>query len=43
MINLGLTDKQSDKVDLDIIMERRKTLEYTVYKKFDWDKIPLDT
>ncbi len=41
--NNNLTGKQSNKVDLDIIMERRKTLEYTVYKEFDWDEIPLDT
>ena len=41
--NNNLTGKQSDKVDLDIIMERRKALEYTVYKEFDWDEISLDT
>lgn len=41
--NNNLTGKKSDKVDLDIIMERRKALEYTVYKEFDWDEISLDT
>lgn len=39
----NLTGNQSDKVDLDIIMERRKALEYTVYKEFDWNEISLDT
>ncbi len=41
--NNHLTGKKSDKVDLDIIMERRKALEFTVYKEFDWDEISLDT
>jgi len=41
--NNSLTGKQSDKVDLDIIMERRKALEYTAYKEFDWNEISLDT
>jgi len=41
--NNDLTGKQSDKVDLDIIMERRKALEYTVYREFNWDEISLDT
>jgi len=41
--NNNLTEKKSDKVDLDIIMERRKALEYTVYKEFDWNEISLDT
>ncbi|QTE21841.1 DUF4272 domain-containing protein [Polaribacter cellanae] len=41
--NNNLTGKQSDKVDLDIIMERRKALEYTVYKEIDWNEISLDT
>lgn len=41
--NNDLTGKKSDKVDLDIIMERRKALEFTVYKKFDWNEISLDT
>jgi hypothetical protein len=41
--NNNLTGKQCDKVDLDLITERRKALEYTVYKEFDWDEISLDT
>lgn len=41
--NNNLTGKQSNKVDLDIIMERRKALEYTVYKEFNWNEISLDT
>jgi len=41
--NNDLTGKQSDKVDLDIIMERRKALEYTCYKEFEWEDISLDT
>lgn len=41
--NNNLMGRQSDKVDLDIIMERRKALEYTVYKEFDWHEISLDT
>ena len=41
--NNNLTGKQSNKVDIDIIMERRKALEYTVYKEFNWDEISLDT
>lgn len=41
--NNDLTGKKSDKVDLDIIMERRKALEFTVYKEFDWNEISLDT
>lgn len=41
--NNNLIGKNSDKVDLDIIMERRKALEYTVYKEFDWNNISLDT
>ena len=41
--NNNLAGKQSDKVDLDIIMERRKALEYTVYKDFNWEEISLDT
>lgn len=41
--NNNLTGKQSNKVDLDIIMERRKALEYTVYKEFNWNEILLDT
>jgi len=41
--NNNMTDIQSDKVDLDIILERRKALEFTVYKEFNWDEISLDT
>ncbi|WP_027127213.1 DUF4272 domain-containing protein [Gelidibacter mesophilus] len=41
--NNDLTNKKSEKVDLDIIMERRKALEFTVYKEFEWDEISLDT
>lgn len=41
--NNHLTGKKSDKVDLDIITERRKALEYTVYKEYEWNEISLDT
>ena len=41
--NNDLTGEKSDKVDLDIITERRKALEFTVYKEFHWDEISLDT
>lgn len=41
--NNNLSGRKSDKVDLDIIMERRKALEYTCYKEFKWDEISLDT
>lgn len=41
--NNSLTGKTSDQVDIDIIMERRKALEYVVYKKYEWDDISLDT
>ncbi|WP_272149275.1 DUF4272 domain-containing protein [Tenacibaculum aiptasiae] len=41
--NSNLTGEKSDKVSLDIIIERRKALEYTVYESFKWDMIPLDT
>ncbi len=33
----------SDKVDLDIIMERRKALEFTCFEELIWDEISLDT
>ena len=33
----------SNKVNLDLIMERRKALEYTCYQQKDWDNISLDT
>lgn len=39
----NLKGEKSDKVDLDIIMERRKALEFTCYKEFIWDEISLDT
>ncbi len=41
--NNHLTGKTSEKVDLDIILERRKALEYTVYKQYQWDDMPLHT
>ncbi|MCP2045812.1 DUF4272 domain-containing protein [Pontibacter sp. HSC-36F09] len=41
--NNDLTGKESDKVDLDIIMERREALEYTCYNEYEWDSISLDT
>ena len=41
--NNNLTGEKSDKVDLDIIIERRKALEFTVYKEIDWNEISLDT
>ena len=41
--NNNLKGITSDKVDLDIIMERRKALEFACYKELDWDDISLDT
>ncbi len=41
--NNNLSEKKSNKVDLDIITERRKALEYTCYKQYQWDEITLDT
>lgn len=41
--HINLAGKTSDKVDLDIIIERRKALEYTCYRSLEWDKITLDT
>ena len=41
--NNELKGEKSEKVDLDIIIERRKALEYTCYKEFEWDEISLDT
>ena len=35
--------EEKGKVDLDIIIERRKALEFTCYSDFDWDDTPLDT
>lgn len=41
--NNKLIGIKSDKVDMDLIMERRKVLEYVCYKNSDWDTISLDT
>lgn len=41
--NNNLTGKKSESVDLDIIMERRKALEYACYDEYQWDEISLDT
>ena len=41
--NNDLTGKESDKVDLYTILERRKALEYTCYNEYEWDSISLDT
>jgi len=41
--NNDLAGKASDKVDLDIIIERRKALEFVCYAKDSWDEISLDT
>lgn len=41
--NNNLKGITSRKVDLDIIIERRKTLEFTCCNELDWDKISLDT
>ncbi|MEO0901446.1 MAG: DUF4272 domain-containing protein, partial [Bacteroidota bacterium] len=41
--NNNLVGVKSDKVDLDIIMERRKVLEYVCYAHEEWDEISLDT
>lgn len=41
--NNALTGKKSDQVDLEIIMERRKVLEFICYKEQDWSNISLDT
>ncbi|WP_052596495.1 DUF4272 domain-containing protein [Aureispira sp. CCB-QB1] len=41
--SIKLKGKQSDFVDLDIIMERRKTLEFICYSEFEWNEISLDT
>ena len=41
--NNDLTGKKSDKVDMDLIMERRKALEYICYAEYEWDNISLDT
>ncbi|MFC1884938.1 DUF4272 domain-containing protein [Thermodesulfobacteriota bacterium] len=41
--NNYLTGVKSEKADLDIIMERRKALEWICNSSLDWDDIPLDT
>ena len=41
--NNSLTGKVSDKADLDLIIERRKALEYVCYQEYVWDDISLDT
>ena len=41
--NNNLKGITSEKVELDIILERRKALEFTCYDEFDWDEISLDT
>ncbi len=41
--NTQLAGLESALVDLDIIMERRKALEWVCYSSLDWDDVPLDT
>jgi hypothetical protein len=41
--NLKLKGEKSDKVTLDLIIERRKALEFTCFKEYEWDEISLDT
>ena len=41
--NSQIVGSKSDRVDLDIIMERRKALEWVCDSSLDWDEIPLDT
>lgn len=41
--NNQLTGKTSDKVNLDLIVERRKALEFVCYSQIAWDDISLDT
>lgn len=41
--NNHLTGKTSNKVDLDLILERRKALEFVCYASHPWDEISLDT
>ena len=41
--NCQLAGSESDLVDLDIIMERRKALEWVCDSSLDWDDVPLDT
>lgn len=39
----SLNQIETNLVDLDIIMERRKALEYTCYNNLNWNNIPLNT
>jgi hypothetical protein len=41
--NNNLQGIESEKADLDIIMERRKALEFTCYSYNEWNEISLDT
>jgi len=41
--NLKSKGEKSDKVALDLIIERRKALEFTCFKEYEWDEISLDT
>jgi len=41
--NNNLTGVSSNKANLDLIMERRKALEFTCNSQIDWDEISLDT
>ena len=41
--NNNLAGKTSDKVSLDLVMERRKALEFVCYAQVAWDEISLDT
>ncbi|TDR23259.1 DUF4272 domain-containing protein [Marinicella litoralis] len=41
--NLSLTGKKSQLVDIDIVMERRKALEWACNKEEIWEDISLDT
>jgi hypothetical protein len=41
--NSDFKGEKSDIANLDIIMERRKALEFTCFKDFVWDEISLDT
>ena len=41
--NCQLAGSESDLANLDIIMERRKALEWVCDSSLDWDDVPLDT
>ncbi|TQV75192.1 DUF4272 domain-containing protein [Aliikangiella marina] len=41
--NVQLKNNRDDRVNLSIIMERRKALEWICDKSLDWDDVPLDT